>query len=165
MDFINKGKEALSGGNNNNTQAPAQGQPQGGAGQEDYGDKGRSSLLSSSVARAPSPLPSPSRFRSVHQRDRIGVVEQRLILVTKTGLDFIEKKTGHTMGRDTNEKITDGARGLYEKATGYVSLFSPPSLNPPLFPPSLFPLSSHYDSQSSVSLRSSRLPNGRKPQF
>jgi hypothetical protein len=36
------------------------------------------------------------------------------------GLDFIEKKTGHTMGRDTNEKITDGARGLYEKATGYV---------------------------------------------
>jgi len=35
-----------------------------------------------------------------------------------TGLDFIEKKTGHTMGRDTNEKITDGARGLYEKATG-----------------------------------------------
>jgi hypothetical protein len=36
------------------------------------------------------------------------------------GLDFIEKKTGHTMGRDTNEKITDGARGLFEKATGYV---------------------------------------------
>jgi len=34
------------------------------------------------------------------------------------GLDFIEKKSGHTMGRDTNEKITDGARGLYEKATG-----------------------------------------------
>jgi len=34
------------------------------------------------------------------------------------GLDFVEKKTGHTMGRDTNEKITDGARGLYEKATG-----------------------------------------------
>jgi hypothetical protein len=24
------------------------------------------------------------------------------------------------MGRDTNEKITDGARGLFEKATGYV---------------------------------------------
>jgi len=34
------------------------------------------------------------------------------------GLDFVEKKTGHNMGRDTNEKITDGARGLYEKATG-----------------------------------------------
>jgi hypothetical protein len=41
------------------------------------------------------------------------------------GLDFIEKKTGHTMGRDTNEKITDGARGLYEKATGYVSISFP----------------------------------------
>jgi len=34
------------------------------------------------------------------------------------GLDFIEKKSGHTLGRDTNEKITDGARGLFEKATG-----------------------------------------------
>lgn len=27
------------------------------------------------------------------------------------------------MGRETNEKITDGARGLYEKATGYVFPF------------------------------------------
>jgi len=34
------------------------------------------------------------------------------------GLDFVEKKSGHTMGRDTNEKITDGARGLFEKVTG-----------------------------------------------
>ncbi|KAA8566738.1 hypothetical protein MFRU_044g00560 [Monilinia fructicola] len=34
------------------------------------------------------------------------------------GLDFIEKKTGHTLTRDQNEKITDGARGLYEKQTG-----------------------------------------------
>jgi len=77
MDFLNKGKEMLSQGGN--TGAQQQGQPaagnvqQGGAGQEDYGDK---------------------------------------------GLDFIEKKTGHTMDRNTNEKISDGARGLYEKATG-----------------------------------------------
>lgn len=41
-------------------------------------------------------------------------------LLIIAGLDFVQKKTGHTMGRDTNEKITDGARGLYEKATGYV---------------------------------------------
>ncbi|KAG0647216.1 hypothetical protein D0Z07_7199 [Hyphodiscus hymeniophilus] len=34
------------------------------------------------------------------------------------GLDFIEKKTGHTFSRDQNEKITDGARGFYEKETG-----------------------------------------------
>jgi hypothetical protein len=34
------------------------------------------------------------------------------------GLDFLEKKTGTTQSRATNEKITDGARGLYEKATG-----------------------------------------------
>lgn len=27
------------------------------------------------------------------------------------------------MGRDTNEKITDGARGLFEKATGYVYFY------------------------------------------
>ncbi|CZR70077.1 uncharacterized protein PAC_19978 [Phialocephala subalpina] len=77
MDFLNKAKESM--GSGNNQQGVTGGQPaagnvnQGGAGQEDYGDK---------------------------------------------GLDFIEKKTGHTMGRNTNEKITDGARGLYEKATG-----------------------------------------------
>lgn len=34
------------------------------------------------------------------------------------GLDFIEQKTGHSLGRDTNEKITDGARGMFEKLTG-----------------------------------------------
>jgi len=34
------------------------------------------------------------------------------------GLDFAEKKTGHVMDRNTNEKITDGARGAYEKMTG-----------------------------------------------
>ncbi|KIK55624.1 hypothetical protein GYMLUDRAFT_175301 [Collybiopsis luxurians FD-317 M1] len=33
-------------------------------------------------------------------------------------LDFIEKKTGHVLGRGTNEKITDGIRNQYEKATG-----------------------------------------------
>ncbi|KAF7876801.1 hypothetical protein EAF04_001884 [Stromatinia cepivora] len=71
MDFVNKAKDALksssgsTGTTNTNTA--------GGAGKEDYGDK---------------------------------------------GLDFIEKKTGHTLTRDQNEKITDGARGLYEKQTG-----------------------------------------------
>lgn len=34
-------------------------------------------------------------------------------------LDFLEQKSGHNLGAGTNEKITDGARGLYEKATGY----------------------------------------------
>ncbi|KAH7370213.1 hypothetical protein BKA65DRAFT_487879 [Rhexocercosporidium sp. MPI-PUGE-AT-0058] len=32
--------------------------------------------------------------------------------------DFISKKTGHQMDPNTSEKITDGARGLYEKQTG-----------------------------------------------
>ncbi|KAJ4291171.1 hypothetical protein N0V90_010369 [Kalmusia sp. IMI 367209] len=40
------------------------------------------------------------------------------------GLDSIEKKFGGSMGQDTqknrgiNEKITDGARNMFEKATG-----------------------------------------------
>jgi len=42
--------------------------------------------------------------------------------------DFASKKTGHDFAPGTDEKITDGARGLYEKATGYVpSSFSLPS--------------------------------------
>lgn len=75
MDFLNKAKEQMSGGNSaTGGQQPAPAQ-NAGQGQQDYGDK---------------------------------------------GLDFLEKKTGHQMGGATNEKITDGARGMYEKATGYV---------------------------------------------
>jgi hypothetical protein len=32
--------------------------------------------------------------------------------------DAISKKAGHDFDPKTDEKITDGARGLYEKATG-----------------------------------------------
>ncbi|CAN8105514.1 unnamed protein product [Discula destructiva] len=32
--------------------------------------------------------------------------------------DFLAKKSGHQMDRNTSEKITDGARAAYEKATG-----------------------------------------------
>ena len=44
------------------------------------------------------------------------------------GLDAAEKKFGGgkvdpTKQRGMNEKITDGARGMFEKATGYVDLF------------------------------------------
>jgi len=34
----------------------------------------------------------------------------------------LEQKTGHKLDANTNEKITDGARGVYEKATGYAFL-------------------------------------------
>ncbi|KAF1984540.1 hypothetical protein K402DRAFT_395559 [Aulographum hederae CBS 113979] len=34
------------------------------------------------------------------------------------GLDALEKKTGYSQSRETNEKMTDGARDLYEKQTG-----------------------------------------------
>lgn len=32
--------------------------------------------------------------------------------------DAIAKKSGHNVDRNTSEKITDGIRGAYEKATG-----------------------------------------------
>jgi hypothetical protein len=35
--------------------------------------------------------------------------------------DFLSKKAGHDFNPKTDEKITDGARGLLEKVTGYVS--------------------------------------------
>ena len=117
MDFLKKAQESL--GSNNNQQAGGQ-QPQGGAapaqnntGNEDYGDKGTSSYHS----------PLFSHGTRVGRRNLLNEKERNEAdLVLETGLDFIEKKSGHTLGRDTNEKITDGARGLYEKATGYVSL-------------------------------------------
>lgn len=34
--------------------------------------------------------------------------------------DAISKKSGHNVDASTSEKITDGARGLFEKATGLV---------------------------------------------
>ena len=32
----------------------------------------------------------------------------------------MEQKIGHKLDGNTNEKITDGVRGLYEKMTGYI---------------------------------------------
>ena len=40
------------------------------------------------------------------------------MLIDCTALDAAEKKTGHVLSRDQNEKITDKARGMFEKATG-----------------------------------------------
>jgi hypothetical protein len=37
---------------------------------------------------------------------------------TKTAFAAISQKTGHTFSADQSEKITDGIRGAYEKATG-----------------------------------------------
>ncbi|KZV77369.1 hypothetical protein PENSPDRAFT_679541 [Peniophora sp. CONT] len=34
------------------------------------------------------------------------------------GLDSLERKQGINMNRNTNEKITDGARNFFEKTTG-----------------------------------------------
>lgn len=35
-----------------------------------------------------------------------------------TAFAAISKQTGHTFSADQSEKITDGIRGAYEKATG-----------------------------------------------
>ena len=32
--------------------------------------------------------------------------------------DFVSKKAGHDMAPQTDEKITDGGRGVFEKLTG-----------------------------------------------
>lgn len=39
-------------------------------------------------------------------------------LTSHPAFDAISKKAGHDFNPATDEKITDGARGLYEKATG-----------------------------------------------
>ncbi|EIM87090.1 uncharacterized protein STEHIDRAFT_156080 [Stereum hirsutum FP-91666 SS1] len=54
------------------------------------------------------------------------------------GLDAFEKKEGIPQNRNLNEKVTDGARGLFEKATGFVflnSLSHPPPPVAPIYPP------------------------------
>lgn len=47
-------------------------------------------------------------------------LDLHVLISCVTGLAFLEKKTGHNFSAEQNEKITDGARGLYEKQTGYV---------------------------------------------
>jgi len=39
-------------------------------------------------------------------------------MLTPAAFDFVSKKTGRDFDPKTDEKITDGVRGLYEKATG-----------------------------------------------
>jgi hypothetical protein len=102
MDFLKKAQESVGGNSNSNTanttggSAPVEGQTAN-AGTQDYGDKGSSSLL----------LSLPSYMITLRQR-----------LIIKTAFAFASKKSGQNMDANTSEKITDGARGMYEKATG-----------------------------------------------
>ncbi len=41
---------------------------------------------------------------------------------------MLAKKSGHSVNRNTGEKITDAARGAFEKATGYEHILSLPVL-------------------------------------
>jgi hypothetical protein len=94
------------------------------------------------VTRVRSSSISPITGRTIENRAR------KLLTPLFTGLDFLQKKTGYVQSRETNEKITDGARGLFEKATGFVLSFlsilpipTPPrTLGLPMAPPS----PSHY---------------------
>lgn len=70
---------------------------QGGAQKEDYVDKGK-------LQR---PLPSPLLLHFAN-------IPSSLV----PAFDFGAKKSGHSVPRETAEKITDAGRGLYEKATG-----------------------------------------------
>ena len=61
-----------------------------------------------------------------------------LMLTITTGLDTVEKKFGQgkvdpEKQRGMNEKITDGARGMFEKATGYICHIPFPIPIPSLF--------------------------------
>lgn len=103
MDALkNLANKASSGGSsttntNTNTNAAA-----GGAQQEDYGDKGKHNFFSSSLSITP-------------------VLIEKLKLTSLppfVAFDMLAKKSGHSVDRNTSEKITDGARQAYEKATG-----------------------------------------------
>jgi hypothetical protein len=134
--LLNKGKEMLSGNNSNQGGAAAQeGNPQqgGNAGQEDYGDKGKFLLLFPSLfhsSLSPFQIQQSPRLPSFFLKQPKATSTPLPPLIhsntPQTGLDFIEKKTGHSFSRDQNEKVTDAARGFYEKQTGYVLL--PPLL-------------------------------------
>ena len=99
------------------------GQPaQGGAaaGKEDYVDKGSSDMsLYLSIQAVPKTLHPPS-----HPNHNL------IPPLSSTGLASAEKKYGGgkvnpEQARGVNEKVTDGARGMFEKATGYVTILSP----------------------------------------
>lgn len=91
----------LAGGSSNTTQQPAAGNvAAGGAQKEDYLDKGKLRLFS------PKPLPP------LETSTRTNTYTPR------TAFDMGAKKSGHQFDRNTSEKITDGARGAFEKVTG-----------------------------------------------
>jgi len=69
------------------------------------------------LAATPSLLSSPSTFSPLPFADPS---------ISLSGLDAVEKRFGEgkidpEKQRGMNEKITDGARGMFEKASGYVS--------------------------------------------
>jgi hypothetical protein len=152
--IINKAKGAMSGSSGTATgPSTNQGNVNTGTntGGQDYGDKGafssfllvlyQSSLYLSFVVTCVNYFQlwtgvgqrQKIRIRINHSR-RTGIrrINGTRKLTMNLALDMLEKKTGHQMGAGTNEKITDGLRGAYEKQTGYVIF---PSPHPILFAP------------------------------
>jgi len=57
---------------------------------------------------AKAPAQQPSSAQAAGQKEDYG----------DKAFDFLSKKAGHQFDRNTSEKITDGARNVFEKATG-----------------------------------------------
>lgn len=93
MDALKNLANKAGSGSTGNT-APAAGGAQAGQ-KEDYLDKGKP------ILPYPRSLPPKKTNKSGH-----------------SAFDMGAKKAGHPMDRNTSEKITDGAREAFEKATG-----------------------------------------------
>lgn len=92
----------------------------GAATQEDYVDKGKQAhaLYSPSIQSNPShSFPSLPLTLHMHMSARHAHPTD-LDDPLMPAFDLGAKKSGHTVNRSTAEKITDGGRNLFEKATG-----------------------------------------------
>jgi hypothetical protein len=105
MDFFKKGQDLLK---KSSGSKPAEQKPAGEQDKQDYGDKGESIPFTLLI------------FFSVHFSSSHKPTDPRLTSCSHTAAGFIGKQTGHKMDPKTTEKVTDGARGLYEKFTGLV---------------------------------------------
>lgn len=104
----------------------------GAGGQEDYLDKGAWRSPAFPSLHNPSLL-SPSHRRLLLQPEPISSEQTHTRNAptkrsSQTGLNAAEKRFGGgkvnpEQARGMNEKVTDGARGMFEKATGFVLLF------------------------------------------
>ncbi|CEJ94835.1 hypothetical protein VHEMI10344 [[Torrubiella] hemipterigena] len=90
MDFVKKAVSAVQENTNKNTNTNPPPQTEGGEG-----------------GAPPAEGQAPPAQGGAGQQDYVD-----------KAFDFVAKKSGHTIDRDTEEKITDQGRAMFEKATG-----------------------------------------------